>query len=149
MSKYLPVIFSASALFLLGGCASEFNGYYLRNSFGFDTVCLVDNNSAPPSFFLFLKKALEDKGLTVKIVKKPSKDELVCPATIMYEARVAQKPCPSLKDARLFFLKKNEKTQIVAMKKPVNQVTLQDRMADSEPAVRDMVNRLLPRSTPW
>ena len=35
------------------------------------------------------------------------------------------------------------------MKKPVNQVTLQDRMADSEPAVRDMVNRLLPRSTPW
>lgn len=149
MPKYLPVVFSASALLLLGGCVSDFNGYYLRNSFGFDSVCLVDNKSAPASFFIYLRKALEDKGLTVKTVKKPNNNELVCPATIMYEAKYAKKPFPYLKDAKLFLLKKNEKTQIVSMKKPVNQVTLLDKMDDSEPPIRDMVNRLLPRSTPW
>lgn len=149
MFKYFSVIASSAAIILLSGCISDFNGYYLKNSFGFDTVCLVDNKNAPASFFIYLRKALEDKGLSVKTVNNATDNEQMCPATIMYEAKYSQKPFLHLTDARLFFLKKDEKTQIVEIKKPVNQLTLLDKMADSEPAIRDMVNRLLPRSTPW
>ncbi len=137
------------AALLTSGCASDFNGYYLRNSFGFDTVCLLDNRNVPAPFFIALRKALENKGLNVKTVKNYTSDELMCPATVMYEASYENAPVPYLEDAKLLFVKENEPTVVVNLKKGKDRVVLLDKMADSETAIREMVNRLLPRSTPW
>lgn len=49
----LKKIFSGLSLglpILLSGCASDDPGYYITDSFGFDTVCIVDNKNVPPRF---------------------------------------------------------------------------------------------------
>ncbi len=40
-------------------------------------------------------------------------------------------------------------TDIVNLRKNLGPATLADPASDSEPKIRDMVNRLLPRGTPW
>lgn len=138
------------ALSALSGCVNHSDDYYLVNSFGFDTVCLVDNKNVPPSFFIALHKALIDKGLKVNIVNKTTNDPKFCPATAVYEAKYTSSGAYQyLSDARVLLIQPHDKTEIVNLKKPETPVPLLDKMADSEPAIRDMVNRLLPRNTPW
>ena len=54
-----------------------------------------------------------------------------------------------LKDARLLLTTEGHPTDIVNLRKNVEPATLADPASDSEPKIRDMVNRLLPRGTPW
>ena len=116
--KAIPLLTICSACVLVTGCASDSTDYYLRDSFGFKEVCLVDNKNVPPSFFIALRQAIQDKGLTVK-------------------------------DARLQLTTEGHPTDIVNLRKNVEPATLADPASDSEPKIRDMVNRLLPRGTPW
>lgn len=60
----LKKIFSGLSLglpILLSGCASDDPGYYITDSFGFDTVCIVDNKNVPPAFFIALRQAVAVK----------------------------------------------------------------------------------------
>ena len=129
--KAIPLLTICSACVLVSGCASDSTDYYLRDSFGFKEVCLVDNKNVPPSFFIALRQAIQDKGLQVRTV---SKTEQSCPVTVYYEAKYN---LAYLKDARLLLTKEWQ------------PATLADPASDSEPKIRDMVNRLLPRGTPW
>ena len=90
---------------------------------------MVDNKNVPPSFFIALRQAIQDKGLTVRTVSKTEQ--------------------AYLKDARLLLTTEGHPTDIVNLRKNVEPATLADPASDSEPKIRDMVNRLLPRGTPW
>lgn len=103
----------------------------------------MDNKNVPPSFFIALRQAIRDKGLKVRTV---SKTEPNCPATVYYEAKYS---LAYLKSAQLFLLSEGQPTDIVNLRKNLGPATLADPAADTEPKIRDMVNRLLPRGTPW
>lgn len=141
--KAFPILTICSACAFLSGCAADSTDYYLKDSFGFKEVCLVDNKNVPPSFFITLRQALQDKGLNVRTV---SKTESNCPATVYYEANYK---LAYLKNAQLFLLSEGQPTDIVNLRKNLRPATLADPAADSEPKIREMVNRLLPRGTPW
>ena len=141
--KAIPLLTICSACVLISGCASDSTDYYLKDSFGFKEVCLVDNKNVPPSFFIALRQAIQDKGLQVRTV---SKTEQSCPVTVYYEAKYN---LAYLKDARLLMTTEWQPTDIVNLRKNLGPATLADPASDSEPKIRDMVNRLLPRGTPW
>ena len=130
---------------LLSGCAGDDPGYYITDSFGFDTVCIVDNKNVPPAFFIALRQAVADKGLTVRTVAKAEKS---CPAVIVYDAKYTKK-VPYLVDAKLMLIHEIGSTDIVNLKKYGSSDSLRDNLKADEPAIRAMVTRLLPRSTPW
>ena len=145
MFKKLIYGVSFSLPVLLSGCATDNSEYYLLDSFGFDTVCLADNRNVPPSFFIALRQAVSDKGLKVRTVTKTDDS---CPATIYYEARYGVNS-NALRDAKLTLIYPGHPTDVVTLKKYEDSDTLRDNLSDPEPSIRDMVNRLLPRSTPW
>lgn len=132
--KAIPLLTICSACVLVTGCASDSTDYYLRDSFGFKEVCLVDNKNVPPSFFIALRQAIQDKGLTVRTV---SKTEQSCPVTVYFEAKYN---LAYLKDARLLLTTEGHPTDIVNLRKNVEPATLADPASDSEPKIRDMVN---------
>ena len=140
--KAIPLLTICSACVLVSGCASDSTDYYLRDSFGFKEVCLVDNKNVPPSFFIALRQAIQDKGLQVRTV---SKTEQSCPVTVYYEAKYN---LAYLKDARLLLTTEGHPTDIVNLRKNVEPATLADPASDSEPKIRDMVNRLLQEEHP-
>ena len=135
--KAIPLLTICIACVLISGCASDSTDYYLKE------VCLVDNKNVPPSFFIALRQAIQDKGLQVRTV---SKTEQSCPVTVYYEAKYN---LAYLKDARLLMTTEGQPTDIVNLRKNLGPATLADPASDSEPKIRDMVNRLLPRGTPW
>lgn len=141
--KAFSILGFGAALMLLTGCASDGTDYYLKDSFGFKEVCLVDNRNVPPSFFMSLRQALTDKGLKVITVNKPESD---CQATVLYEATYN---LAYLKDARLILLSEGHQTDMVTLRKVIEPAALADHLSDADPQIRDMVNRLLPRGTPW
>ncbi len=150
MKKSLIAVLAAASVVMLASCNTYYVGnYYLKDSFGFSTVCLVDNKEAPASFFIALRKAVEDKGLQVTTVMDHKQSEAACPATITYEAQYLNSPFPHLDDASLSLLIKDRPTEVVKLKKQEAAIPLFDKMSDEEPVIRDMVNRLLPRGTPW
>ncbi len=141
---------AATSLLTVSGCTSDFQGYYLKNAFGFDSVCLVDNKNVPATFFISLRQALEDKGLKVVTVSSFKKAEaMMCPATVVYEAKYEQSPFPYLSQGKLMLIVKDGEAVVVEMNKADAKVPLLDQVGDSDPAIRSLVNRLLPRETPW
>ena len=85
-------------------------------------------------------------GCASDSVRTVSKTEQSCPVTVYYEANYN---LAYLKDARLLLTTEGHPTDIVNLRKNVEPATLADPASDSEPKIRDMVNRLLPRGTPW
>lgn len=141
------IIASLTALY---GCVTDDKEYYLVDPFEFKTVCLVDNKNVPSTFFIALHQAIVDKGLEVKIVKKVNNDVAKCPATVLYEADFTDsKPTGFLRDAKLILLQPDKPSVVVKMDEIGEPVPLLDKMSDTAPTIRDMVNRLLPRGTPW
>ena len=141
--KAIPLLTICSACVLVSGCASDSTDYYLRDSFGFKEVCLVDNKNVPPSFFIALRQAIKDK--LSKLLTCPQTEQR-CPLTVYSQSKYH---LAYLKDARLLLTTEGHPTDIVNLRKNVEPATLADPASDSEPKIRDMVNRLLPRGTPW
>ena len=106
-------------------------------------MCLVEKKNVPAAVFIDINQEIQDKGLQVRTV---SKTEQSCPVTVYYEAKYN---LAYLKDARLLLTTEGHPTDIVNLRKNVEPATLADPASDSEPKIRDMVNRLLPRGTPW
>ena len=65
---------------------------------------MVDNKNVPPSFFIALRQAIQDKGLQVRTV---SKTEQSCPVTVYYEAKYN---LAYLKNARLLMTTEGQPT---------------------------------------
>lgn len=150
MRKTSTITVIIAVLTTLYGCVTDNKEYYLVDPFEFKTVCLVDNKNVPSTFFIALHQAIVDKGLEVKIVKKADNDVSMCPATVVYEAEFSDNEATGyLRDAKLILIQPNKPSTIVRMEDIGEPVPLLDKMADTAPAIRDMVNRLLPRGTPW
>lgn len=149
--RFLSAV-SAVSVALLAGCASH-EEYVFKDAFPYQNVCIVDNKTVPASFFLYLRKAVEDKGLTTKTVSDIDFDneEGFCQAYILYEAQYKRKAAQNYLDyAEIYLLRKNHPGYSVEMKQNRDAPdSLLDQMTDPEPAVRYLVNRLLPRETPW
>ena len=144
-------LLGAVTLLVLSGCSTH-GDYFLRDAFPFNEVCIVDNKQVPASFFLALRTAVEDKGLEVKTVKSAMGKEGSCPAYIHYNATYQTKAAQTyISSARLVLVQKDKNDSVtVQMKKNKNAPdSLLDPMTDPVPVVRDLVNRLLPRNTPW
>lgn len=151
MNKLALTLSALLAAAMLAGCAADDSDYYLKDSFNYKQVCLVDNRNVDPAFFIALHKAISDKGFKVEIIpSSKAASEAKCPATVLYEAKYNTSGAYKyLEDARLILMHPGSDSDIVTLKKVDKPVFLLDKMADSEPAIRDMVNRLFPRSTPW
>ncbi len=144
-------LLGAVVLSVLSGCSTQ-GDYFLKDAFPFKEVCIVDNKQVPASFFLALRTAVEDKGLEVKTVKSAMGKDNFCQAYINYSATYQTKAAQTfISSARLVLVQKDKNDSvIVEMKKNKNAPdSLLDPMTDPVPVVRDLVNRLLPRNTPW
>ena len=92
---------------------------------------MVDNKNVPPSFFIALRQAIQDKGLQVRTV---SKTEQSCPVTVYYEAKynlaLTRRMLPEL-----LMTTEGQPTDIVNLRKNLGPATLADPASDSEPKV--------------
>jgi len=144
-------LLGAVMLAVLSGCSTQ-GDYFLKDAFPFKEVCIVDNKQVPASFFLALRTAVEDKGLEVKTIKSAMGKDNSCQAYINYSATYRTKAAQTyISSARLVLVQKDNNDSVtVQMKKNKNAPdSLLDPMTDPVPVVRDLVNRLLPRNTPW
>ena len=145
--RFLTIL---TSLAILSGCATE-QDYFIKDSFPYEEVCLVDNKNVPASFFFYLKKALIDKGLNIHTVSSVDMKSKTCSAYVFYEAEYKKKAAQNyLASAKILLFSQKEGLLSVEMKKNRDAPdSLLDEMIDPEPTVRRLVNRLLPRNSPW
>ncbi len=117
------------------------------------TVCLVDNPQVRPQVFLTLRRALMDKGLTVRRVQAGDVQALAqCKQTLRYEAVFASSSSLSaLRYAKLELSEvgRHNNVYTVQWDERRERPTLLDNVSDASVEIRELVDQLYPTEIPW
>lgn len=151
--RWLGVAVLASMAVSLSGCSlMEKESDYVFKAKPLD-LCLVDNPDVRADVFLEIRRALLDKGFTVRRIEYDDEESLKqCQQTIRYEASFGSSWTHSaLRYARLDLTIQARHSNIFTVQwdERTHDTTLFDRLEDASVEIRQLVDRLFPTDIPW
>lgn len=116
-------------------------------------LCLVDNPDVRAEVFLEIRRALLDKGFTVKRVEYGDLETIkTCHQTIYFDAQFGSSWSQSaLRYAKLELIERARHSNIFSVQwdERRSKPTLYDRIEDPAVEIRQLVDRLFPSEIAW
>ena len=153
LKRWLGVVAALSMTASLSGCSMfKSESEYVFKAKPLD-VCVIDNPDVRAPVFLEIRRALIDKGFTVRRIEYDDQEALkTCQQTIRYEATFGSSWTHSaMRFARLELTERARHNNIFTVQwdERSHKTTLFDRLDDSSVEIRLLVDRLFPSDIPW
>ena len=151
--RWLGVVVAALMATGLSGCSMMANeSDYVFKAKPLD-LCVVDNPDVRAQVFLEIRRALIDKGFSVRRIEYDDQAALkTCQQTIRYEAKFGSSwDHSALRHARLELTERTRHNNIFTVQwdERSHKTTLLDQLDDASVEIRQLVDRLFPSDIPW